>query len=69
MPTIISFTFSFTSSFIILFFFLVNGKKNPAPVLSYSFLLLLAHHECINQMVDWLASAAAAAARPPLKER
>jgi len=45
-------------------------KKNPAPVLSYSFLLLLAHHECINQMVDWLASAAAAAAaRPPLKER
>jgi DMSO/TMAO reductase YedYZ heme-binding membrane subunit len=40
-------------------------KKNPAPVLSYSFLLLLAH-ECINQMVDWLASAAAAAARPPL---
>ena len=66
MSTIISLTFSFTSSFIILFFFLVNGKKtNPAPVLSYSFLLLLAH-ECINQMVDWLASAAAAAARPPL---
>ena len=56
---------SFTSSFIILFFFLVNGQKTPEPV-SYFFLLLLAH-ECINQMVDWLASAAAA--RPPLKER